>query len=354
MTATSATDTEVAVIGAGPAGAATALVLRQAGRDVTLVAPDGELDGHRTVESAPPAVHLLLDELGAPTAGYADCLGTASAWGGPELAYRDYLVDGLGNGWQLDRARFDRSMLDAAGLAGARLLRTRSLGALRADGRWSFPHSGGLLTASFAVDATGRKSTFGVGQGARRQVADHLVAVAAVHPRSGYLGHSVVEAVAHGWWYAAALPDMRLQVVLLSDGDLVRRAGWAEPTALARALRDTHHVGRLVDTIEPRPVTVRAANSQVLTPCVGDGWIAVGDAAMAADPLSSAGVLAALRSGMTAGRAIVSGELADAAARQDHDRCNRQRFATYLRQRQYYYGLEQRWDTSFWLRRRSA
>jgi flavin-dependent dehydrogenase len=349
--ATSVTDTDVAVIGAGPAGTATALFLRQAGREVTVVTPE-KRRGLGAGESLPPVGHALLGELGVPTGGHLECHGTISAWGSPELTYRDYLADGLGTGWHVDRARFDQSMLDAAVDRGVVLLRTRFLHARRAGGRWLCTHSGGLLTTSFVVDATGRRAAFGVGQGARRRVVDHLVGIAAVFPRADYLGHSLVEAVEHGWWYAGALPDMRLQVALLSDSDIVRHHEWAEPATLAAALRNTHHVARMIGPVAQKPVTVRAANSQVLTPCVGEGWIAVGDAAMATDPLSSAGIAEAMRTGMEAGRAIVSGDLADVAARQAHDQRNRQRFTAYLRQRQHFYCLEQRWDAPFWLRRR--
>ena len=81
----------------------------------------------------------------------------------------------------------------------------------------------------------------------------------------------------------------------------------------------------------------------------GDRWLAVGDAALALDPLSSQGILTAMYSGMLAGRALdthLSGNpkrLASYPARLGA-------IATaYRRNRQAFYAMEWRWpDQAFW------
>src|SRR5271167_3730001 len=104
-------DFDVVVLGAGPAGCATALSLAKAGiSQVLLVEParDGDL---RVGESVPPDIRILLDELGLWDEFLADdhetCLGSCSSWGADALGYNDFLFNPLGNGWHLDRGRFD-------------------------------------------------------------------------------------------------------------------------------------------------------------------------------------------------------------------------------------------------------
>ena len=307
----------------------------------------------------PPAVRLMLTDLGVPVNGHLESLGTASAWGAPQLTYRDYLFDGLGNGWHLDRARFDRTLTDAAVATGATLLRQRYLTAARSSQCWTIccgcPDSAAIheLTASFVIDATGRRSAFAVGQGARRRPADHLVGVAATIPcNSGNPSHTIIEAVPHGWWYAVALPGRRLLVALLSDADIIRSHRWTNPLTWVEQLRRTRHISALLPTIDIEgPLTVRAASSQLLTPCTGPGWIAIGDAEMATDPLSSTGILTAIRSGIDAARAITSGELTDNENRHAHNQRTRHKFTVYLQQREHFYRLEHRWNNPFWQRR---
>ena len=55
---------------------------------------------------------------------------------------------------------------------------------------------------------------------------------------------------------------------------------------------------RLTSSPEPR---VMAATSALQRPCAGEGWVAIGDAALARDPLCGEGIASALRSGWDGG-----------------------------------------------------
>jgi flavin-dependent dehydrogenase len=83
-------------------------------------------------------------------------------------------------------------------------------------------------------------------------------------------------------------------------------------------------------------------------------WLAVGDAALAVDPVSGSGVVRALRTAEAAAHTIVS--ILDspyetpqllAAYEAAHDR----ECTTYLTERARYYGIERRYRTPFWARR---
>jgi flavin-dependent dehydrogenase len=108
-----------------------------------------------------------------------------------------------------------------------------------------------------------------------------------------------------------------------------------------------------------RPVgslIIRSTQSRRLDPATGDHWLAVGDAASRFDPLSSQGIVKALRSGIFA--SYVIGDLLE---RDDNSGMRRYRnyvieeFKSYTEVRAKYYREEQRWPASqFWRRRHSS
>lgn len=116
---------DVVVVGAGPAGSATALRLTHHGIGRVLLANAGGFDGFRIGESIPPDTGLLLDELGLLPGFLAQChercLGSCSSWGDDALGYNDFVTNPYGNGWHLDRSRFDAFLAHQAAERGARL-----------------------------------------------------------------------------------------------------------------------------------------------------------------------------------------------------------------------------------------
>lgn len=356
---------DVAVIGAGPAGSATALTLARAGASVVLFEKEIS-SGWKIGEGLPPAARPILQQLGVWERFVADnhlpSYGNCSAWGSSELVDQSFVFNPHGHGWHLDRSRFDRMLLDAAIEAGARLV-PRSSGVpptfhesekIRSERAGETP----VLPANahFVVDASGRSSWFARRQGARRINHDTLVGAAALLSADGALADhdslTMVEAVADGWWYASLLPGEKLVAVFLSDADLHAARTAATVEGWRSLLAETEHLRKRVERhnyrIEVAPRVV-SANSSRLDVVTGDSWLAVGDAAAAFDPLSSQGIVTALESGIWAAEAILAGVLKQYSERLE------QMFAVYLANRNFYYSQERRWPAStFWRRRHSA
>jgi flavin-dependent dehydrogenase len=317
---------DVAVVGGGPAGAATALRLARAGIRVALYEASG-YDGLRMGETLPPAVNPLLQELGVwdrftalkPIPSYQ----TASAWGADDVAERSFVFNPYGHGWHVDRAAFDRMLADAAVDAGAvlpRLCRVRHV--TRRPAGFTLDLVEGRAHARTLVDASGRGARFARALGAERHQLDRLVCVARVfdvEPGSP-VGDTLLEAVPDGWWYASPLPGDRRLIACFTDA--ARAGRLSTPEGWAAALADTGQVRTQASGRPSGPVRVVSAASHSLHPCAGPGWLAVGDAALAVDPLSSGGVAFGLRSAAAAADALVSGsttayvELVDAAAQE--------------------------------------
>lgn len=154
---------DVAVVGGGPAGLATAGALARRGASVTVL-ERASSSALRLGETLGAEVRPLLGELGAWEA-VEDVLrtqlpfrGVRSAWGSDVLSERASIVHPLGEGWLVDRARFDArlgewAVSQCASLrvdVGACDVVCESDGSLRIDAR------GGAVFARTVVDASGR------------------------------------------------------------------------------------------------------------------------------------------------------------------------------------------------------
>lgn len=350
---------DVLVAGGGPGGAAAAIELARAGRRVLLAdATPPEPARLKVGESLPPPASALLRDLGVldrfGSDGHLRSSGTSSAWGSPRLEATDFVFDPNGPGWHLDRRRFDRALRSAAAAAGAEVrdgVAVRLAG--RDDGGWRLRLGDGEETAARAiVDATGRAASIARALGARRVRRDRLVGIVAAVParEDDHDARTLIEAVAGGWWYTALVPGRKRVVALMTDSDLVP-PGARTPSGFRALLSRTEHVATFVDGVVIEPQS-EPAHGSYLSPSAGDGWLAVGDAGLAFDPLSSQGIMTALYTGMAGARALGAFLDGDDLAPAAYAERLAAIAAAYERNLLYAYVSESRWPEShFWARR---
>lgn len=358
---------DVVVVGGGPAGGAAALRLARAGCSV-VIAERSDYVRPRMGETLPPIINLELSELGLldtfvaqrPTPSHE----SASAWSDGAVTARSTIFDPYGVGWHVDRARFDAMFTDGAAGAGATVMCRADVHAVtrEADGSLTvvIDHPGGrrVVPSREVVDATGRSARIARALGATSRRLDTLVAVSVVCelPPGVAPGDTFVEAAADGWWYASPLPGGRRIISFFTDSSIARSMGVTDPSGWWEALHRTDHVVHLARQAVPtaRP-TVASAASRVLSPAAGDDWMAIGDAALAVDPLSSSGVANALAWARAASAVLAgpaAGRVAGAVA---YDASIAAAAARYVAERARYYGLEERFaDAPFWQARRAA
>lgn len=361
-------DFDVVILGGGPAGCATALALAQLARFRVLMVEAGHYQTPRVGESIPPDIRIVLQELGVweefLKQDHEPCLGSCSSWGTDALGYNDFLFNPQGYGWHLDRTRFDAFLAGKVSERGSAVrLGTRFESCSRAAGSFRLRLAGDNgrrdVGARFVIDASGMRSCFSRRMGAGRRFLDRLVCVTAYFEHTGSAAFSrltMLEAVEYGWWYAARLPDNRLAVAVASDAGIIRQNALRGRDGFLAHLERTSHISaelagwRFVDGSQ----MTCAAPSFFLDEVAGAGWLAVGDAACAYDPISSQGIHKALSDGVRAGHAIAASLGGSEVMLGEYQASMGARFQQYLDGRNFFYGLEQRWPTSsFWMTRQA-
>ena len=117
---------EVLVIGAGPAGSATARGLALRGRRVLLV-ERREAAARRVGETLAAELPLFLRPLQIDLSQllarvpHLRSSGTSVAWGAGDLDERSAIMNPFGGGWHVDRPALDAALAELAAAAGAEL-----------------------------------------------------------------------------------------------------------------------------------------------------------------------------------------------------------------------------------------
>jgi flavin-dependent dehydrogenase len=353
---------DVLILGAGPAGAATALALIRTGLSVAILCkPDapGPLIG----ETVPPGIVQPLVRLGVwqdfLDCGHGEAPGTVVIWGNERPYESDFIFNPYGRGWHLNRSRFDSMLLQSARTAGTDVYDVHARECISEPGsRWKVLLAEGSsrdhVKAHWLVDATGRKSWLVRRLGCKRDQFDRLVAlVRFAEGASTSDQRTLIETCPQGWWYAATLPQQQTVVAFFTDADLLPRSAAERMHYWEHLFAQTHLVSTLIPALPAAsPIHTAAAASARSAPCAGRHWLAVGDAAQAYDPLSGQGILKALRSALHSAAIITAdfeqreAQLDDLLARADRD------FHAYRKSHREHYAREQRWpDQLFWKRR---
>lgn len=334
----------ILILGAGPAGAATAIGLRRLGHAVTVVS---EWRRFAAVEGVSQRV---LE--GLRHAGLGGALNQAATpatrqvrWNGQHLQ--------LNQEYLLDRQAFDRALRQDLQQAGVTVIEGRVREVLGQDGYQVRLDDGQTLEAEFLVEARGRQAPLTVD----RLRGPETVSLLNLWQGAPGEPASAVESLADGWAWMARLADGRCywQITLNAEG-LPGKSALAEYCAERR--RRSPLVTELFDAQALAPATVHARSSTAILAgeCVGDDWLRVGDAAMAVDPLSGNGIFQSLSSALQA-PAVINTLLRcpqrAALARSFHQQRIEQLFLRFARIGRDFYAQEQaRADGVFWARRR--
>jgi flavin-dependent dehydrogenase len=271
----------------------------------------------------------------------------------------------FGCGWHVERAGFDRMLAEAAVDAGATLRLGSTLVSCVDEGvtwRLTLTSDTGPTTeaARILVDATGRGARVSKRLGAHRDAADALIGITAWFNGvdTSQQGFTLVEAETDGWWYSAPAGEGQMAAMLMTDGDLAGRADIKMHSAWRTRLGAAPvTASRLASASNVRgPQAFSAASHRLRRRYAAGRWLAVGDAAMAVDPISGSGVVRALRMAQRGAETVLAMlRHPESEVLQEYETGRDADWQEYLDERAMYYGVEDRWPASpFWRRRHEA
>ncbi len=307
---------EVAVLGAGPAGASIACRLARLGRDVVLIC-DGSPRRRALPESISPGIHPLLDLL-----NLNDALDTfATECDPPDVRWQEpgplkYSVSGP-SGHLVDRSKMDACLVDAARGAGVQVIATRvgEVPTRRAEGGWLVRVATPVFEevhVGFLIVATGRKPVLFQG---RKRIMPPLLALHSrwklPYPARTRIS---VEALREGWVWWAPLADGSCYAVAFMDPVLRRRSGQLSIENIYVAfLSEAAVFGNCLNGSQIDKVRACDASALLANKVIGSDWMLVGDSAVALEPISAQGIQVALKLGCQ-GAVVVHTILSDVSS----------------------------------------
>jgi len=344
-------DSDLIVLGGGPAGAAVALLAARAGMAVAVLSRAGGRG--RLLDTLAPETLWRLQGLSVPLASLPHVVspGIAVRWESDTDTGIDAITTGAGEAWHVDRSGLDAALRSAAVAAGAVVVAVGRVTAVsRADDRWRVKSDVGTHRAAVLVDATGRRAWLRRRLGVPTLPGDVTVAV------SGLTGLAAtgdrrlaVEAVQDGWWSYTPRPGGGAVAAWMTDADRLPRDAAALRAAWVRSLRRASSVWERFGDDPPEHLYTAAAGHTVAAAVAGEGWRCVGDAALAPDPLSGSGLLLALDGATACLASLVPDE---PAPYEDWFRAEAERYAA---RRHLYYARVRRWPNEpFWQRRQTS
>ena len=326
----------------------------------------------RIGESLPGAAAVLLRRLGLferfLADGHAERGASISIWDTDTPVWFDPLRDPNGPGWHLDRLRFDAMLRVGAEEGGATFAPL--------DGAWRVAHEGDTwrvddvaggqtYRAPVLVDATGRSAALCRALDVPRERGDRLVGLSLrLPPDPADLDRCTRTcADADGWWYSVRLPSGERVLALHMDADDPALRGLRDAGSLLAQARRQPLLADVLPSMDACAaidfaVDVHPAGSAALDfdACLRHpGLFAVGDAALAFDPLSSQGLFHALASAESAAAAIARHLDGDVDAMRTYfaEMAQvRDRYRTHLAAT--YAGAVRHAERRFWARRRVA
>ncbi|MBV1923830.1 MAG: FAD-dependent monooxygenase [Flavobacteriaceae bacterium] len=351
---------DVIIIGGGPAGIATAITLSSQGISHCIV--EAKVEPTRKLgEAIPPNAKPLLKKLGIQhlleDKQHIAYYGNKSCWGNNQIEQKEFIKGIHGQGYLLDRLYFEKQLRNQVLHSCTQCLFGYKLKKVISTDKGvtviiENDSENKTLSAKYIVDATGRKATVSKQLGGIKQNLDNQFAIVINASLSVPISHQIiVEATKNGWWYMAPQETKELSLMFFTEQTMLRdKTQYAD--FLLKELEHTLHISEYTTRAQLNfeGLKIMPAGTSKLDRPFGENWIAVGDAAITFDPISSYGITSALASGYYAGHALISAIDNKSDAMLAYNYLLDSAFQIYMEKLHTQYSLESRWENSkYWI-----
>ncbi len=303
---TSFLQTDIFVIGGGPAGATIANRLAGMGHSV-LLAEATVFPRHRVDASLPAIIWPLLDAIGVTEriagAQFIPARAPIVVW--PHDRASTLSEEREQTGLYVERARFDAILLEAAALAGVHTIEgARASRPVRDEnGGWRTPIKFGanqqtVVSSHIIVDASGGRLLPGAPS---RRGPTTLAVFARWDNLSREPQRAILEACENEWlWCAPVGPRELIAIAFIEPKRLSRCDRSAIHSTYLEILGRSRLIGSVLVDARLNEIRICDATCRAAETHAELGYLRVGDASLKLDPLSSQGVPVAIASALQA------------------------------------------------------
>lgn len=352
-------NTDVVIVGKGISGLILSILLQEKGIDHILLDRVGKKKITPLPETIPPSALVLLESLNLLELfekSSSKTFGYHSIWGSDTIVDNNFFYHnpykyGLKLNKQTllndleeivkDKIVKFNDIIEINGSVENVSVKIKSNNAVR------------TINSRLIIDATGRNRNILKHLGIASEENDNLVALSCLVPRIKHpkLTHSVfVESFENGWGIVSSLNEQVNGMTIFTQQrnpilpQLKSYRHWKEALTKTKILKDF-----LSDDLD-RKVAGGDANSSRASKIAGSNWLAIGDAAISFDPLSSHGISNAIYCSSASSKAIESYLKDDSEIHfQNYENTLAQIFEEYLKHKEKLYDSEKRWKESpFW------
>ncbi|CAL2108682.1 Dehydrogenase [Tenacibaculum sp. 190524A02b] len=373
-------ETEIVIIGGGIAGCIAALSLADTFK-VTII-DKLEKPMERVGESLAPAAQRILKQLGLLSTNeesienglYINNIGMQSYWGSDAVQFVDHLKNPDGCSLSLDRQQFESYLRSCVVKKGITCFwGYRFFNASLEKSNWNLTIKNDdqknrkeyKITSKLVIDATGRGSHFSRSIGIKRLTFDQLISCWISLPNTATNTMSTIVSDALGWWYSVVTPNNKRVLSFQTDPDLVSRTTFKHKTDFLKLVASNSKMQPLITNVSINDInfhgTVSANSTKLLQPS-GKQWIALGDAAISFDPLSSQGMFNAMATAMQVTDLLIANNFIHQYSTEKmaqfsylYSQQIEAIWQHYLKHKSLFYTTEKRWNKHpFWQRRQEG